>query len=103
MTHYFSVFGAKWRNLKKVLMMNPAGLSYEDYCITMHFQNLKVVVFLIQNEAMYRFVKLEDQKRTLVSQLLQYTLVHEVLQIPFGEIVIKRTLEGKPFLVPTSL
>lgn len=52
---------------------------------------------------MYRFVKLEDQKRTLVSRLLQYTLVHEVLQIPFGDIIIKRTLEGKPFLVPTSL
>lgn len=45
-----------------------------------------------------RFVKLEDQKRALVSRLLQYTLVHEVLQIPFGEIVINRTLEGKPFL-----
>lgn len=45
-----------------------------------------------------RFVKLEDQKRTLVSRLLQFTLVHEVLQIPLGEIVIKRTLEGKPFL-----
>ncbi|XP_063950605.1 uncharacterized protein LOC108219815 isoform X3 [Daucus carota subsp. sativus] len=47
---------------------------------------------------MYRFVKLEDQKRTLVSRLLQYTLVHEVLQIPIAEILINRTLEGKPFL-----
>ncbi|KAL2326668.1 hypothetical protein Fmac_025726 [Flemingia macrophylla] len=45
-----------------------------------------------------RFVKMEDRKRALVSRMLQYALVHEVLQIPFADIVIKRTLEGKPYL-----
>ena len=46
-----------------------------------------------------RFVRMEDRKRALVSRLLQYALVHEVLGIPFDEIVINRTLEGKPYLV----
>ncbi|MBA0647441.1 hypothetical protein Goklo_015319 [Gossypium klotzschianum] len=45
-----------------------------------------------------QFVKMEDRKRALVSLLLQYTLVHEVLGIPYPDIVINRTLEGKPFL-----
>ncbi|CAJ1967798.1 unnamed protein product [Sphenostylis stenocarpa] len=45
-----------------------------------------------------RFVKLADRKRALVSRMLQYVLVHDVLQIPFPDIVIKRTLEGKPYL-----
>ncbi|KAI8563414.1 hypothetical protein RHMOL_Rhmol03G0109700 [Rhododendron molle] len=44
------------------------------------------------------YVKLEDRKRAIVSRLLQYSLVHEVLGIPFNEIIIKRTLEGKPYL-----
>lgn len=51
-----------------------------------------------QHSSITRFVKMEDQKRALVSRLLQYTLVHEVFGIPFDEIIIKRTLEGKPFL-----
>ncbi|KAL7148113.1 hypothetical protein ABFS83_06G156200 [Erythranthe nasuta] len=46
-----------------------------------------------------RFVKLEDRKRALVSRLLQYVLVNRVLGIPFDDIVIRRTPEGKPFLV----
>lgn len=41
---------------------------------------------------------MEDRKRALVSRMLQYALVHEVLQIPFTDILIKRTLEGKPYL-----
>ncbi|XP_015578332.1 L-aminoadipate-semialdehyde dehydrogenase-phosphopantetheinyl transferase isoform X1 [Ricinus communis] len=45
-----------------------------------------------------RFVKMEDRKRALVSRLLQYALILEVLGIPYDEIVIKRTLEGKPYL-----
>ncbi|WRX18660.1 hypothetical protein QQP08_011147 [Theobroma cacao] len=45
-----------------------------------------------------RFVNKDDRKRALISWLLQYALVHEVLGIPYHEIVIKRTLEGKPFL-----
>lgn len=50
-----------------------------------------------------RFVKMEDRKRALVSRLLQYALVHQVLGIPYDEIVIKRTLEGKPFLVRSNI
>lgn len=46
-----------------------------------------------------RYVKLEDRKRALVSRLLQYALVHQVLGIPFEEITINRTIEGKPYLV----
>ncbi|CAI9091362.1 OLC1v1026378C3 [Oldenlandia corymbosa var. corymbosa] len=39
-----------------------------------------------------------DRKRALISRLLQYALVHKVLGIPFHEIIIKRTVEGKPYL-----
>ncbi|EPS68574.1 hypothetical protein M569_06195, partial [Genlisea aurea] len=46
-----------------------------------------------------RFVKFEDQKRALTSRLLQYALVHQVLNLRFEEIAIRRTLEGKPYLV----
>lgn len=42
---------------------------------------------------------MDDRKRALVSRLLQYAIVHEVLGIPREEIIIKRTLEGKPYLV----
>ncbi|KAH9311021.1 hypothetical protein KI387_026056, partial [Taxus chinensis] len=44
------------------------------------------------------FVKLEDRKRALISRMLQYMLSHVVLGIPYDEIVIKRTEEGKPYL-----
>lgn len=42
---------------------------------------------------------MEDRKRALVSRLLQYALIHDVLGIPYDDIDIKRTLEGKPYLV----
>ncbi|KAJ4720588.1 L-aminoadipate-semialdehyde dehydrogenase-phosphopantetheinyl transferase-like [Melia azedarach] len=45
-----------------------------------------------------RFVRMEDRKRALVSRLLQYALVRQVLGIPYQEIIIKRTIEGKPYL-----
>lgn len=51
-----------------------------------------------EHSSVTRFVKMEDRKRALVSRMLQYVLVHDVLQIPFPDIVIKRTLEGKPYL-----
>ncbi|KAL6009813.1 hypothetical protein ACLOJK_000242 [Asimina triloba] len=54
---------------------------------------------LHEHASITRFFKFEDKKRALVSRLLQYVLVHQVLQIPFEEIVIKRTIEGKPYLV----
>ncbi|KAK3228499.1 hypothetical protein Dsin_000380 [Dipteronia sinensis] len=51
-----------------------------------------------EHSSITRFVKWEDRKRALVSRLLQYGLVHEVLGIPYDEIIIKRTIEGKPYL-----
>lgn len=50
-------------------------------------------------DCIYRYVKLEDRKRALVSRLLQYALVHQVLGIPYNEIVIRSTVEGKPYVV----
>jgi 4'-phosphopantetheinyl transferase len=44
-------------------------------------------------------VKEDDRKRALVSRLLQYSLVHHLLHIPFHQINICRTAEGKPYLV----
>lgn len=41
----------------------------------------------------------QDQKRALISRLLQLFAVHSLLQIPYEEIVIPRTKEGKPYLV----
>ncbi|XP_075495338.1 uncharacterized protein LOC142532777 [Primulina tabacum] len=52
-----------------------------------------------EHSSINRFVKLEDKKRALVSRLLQYALVHQILGIPFDEIIILRTVEGKPYLV----
>ncbi|KAI7747601.1 hypothetical protein M8C21_019117 [Ambrosia artemisiifolia] len=51
-----------------------------------------------QHSSITRFIKIEDRKRALVSRLLQYALVHQVTGIPFDEIVINRTPEGKPYL-----
>ncbi|CAL9005559.1 unnamed protein product [Prunus brigantina] len=52
----------------------------------------------VEQPSVTRFVQMEDRKRALVSRLLQYALVNEVLAIPYDEIIIKRTLEGKPYL-----
>ncbi|CAK9316964.1 unnamed protein product [Citrullus colocynthis] len=51
-----------------------------------------------ERSSILRFFKMEDRKRALVSRLLQYALVHNLLKIPFDEIIIKRTVEGKPYL-----
>ncbi|KAL0403553.1 UNVERIFIED_CONTAM: hypothetical protein Sradi_1996100 [Sesamum radiatum] len=61
----------------------------------------QAMAFLPHHEyaSITRFVKLEDRKRALISRLLQYALVHQVLGITFDDIVIRRTPEGKPFLV----
>ncbi|XP_006832865.2 L-aminoadipate-semialdehyde dehydrogenase-phosphopantetheinyl transferase [Amborella trichopoda] len=46
----------------------------------------------------HRFMKFEDRKRALVSRMLQYGLVHKVLGIPYKDVIIRRTVEGKPSL-----
>ncbi|XP_057789314.1 uncharacterized protein LOC131006158 [Salvia miltiorrhiza] len=69
-------------------------------------QDFNLAVSLLphhEHASITRFVKLEDRKRALVSRLLQYALVHRLLGIPFDEIIIKRTPEGKPFLVCDSV
>ncbi|KAK4798004.1 hypothetical protein SAY86_030330 [Trapa natans] len=51
-----------------------------------------------EHPSVLRFVRMEDRKRTLVSRLLQYGLVCELLGIPFEQVTIERTSEGKPYL-----
>ncbi|XAR71086.1 Holo-[acyl-carrier-protein] synthase [Bertholletia excelsa] len=51
-----------------------------------------------EHTSISRHVKLEDRKRALVSSLLQYALVRQVLGISPDEIIIKRTAVGKPYL-----
>ncbi|KAG5237875.1 L-aminoadipate-semialdehyde dehydrogenase-phosphopantetheinyl transferase [Salix suchowensis] len=51
-----------------------------------------------ERSSITRFLRMEDRKQALVSRLLQYALIHEVLGIPYNEIVINRTFEGKPYL-----
>lgn len=63
-----------------------------------HFSSTLNLLPQDEHSSITRFVKMEDRKRALVSRLLQYTLVHEVIGISFEEITIKRTQEGKPYL-----
>ncbi|XP_024541458.1 L-aminoadipate-semialdehyde dehydrogenase-phosphopantetheinyl transferase [Selaginella moellendorffii] len=49
-------------------------------------------------EAVLRFVRIEDRKMGILSRLLQRKLVNSVLGIPYKEIIIHRTPQGKPFL-----
>uniref|UniRef100_A0A7C9D8L9 holo-[acyl-carrier-protein] synthase n=1 Tax=Opuntia streptacantha TaxID=393608 RepID=A0A7C9D8L9_OPUST len=51
-----------------------------------------------EHSSITRYLKMEDRKRAFVSRLLQYAVVHEVLGIPFYKIMIRRTVEGKPYL-----
>ncbi|KAJ3681036.1 hypothetical protein LUZ60_015525 [Juncus effusus] len=62
------------------------------------FEFLLSVLPSHERSQIIRFAKLEDKKRALVSRLLQFTLVHQVLNISFDKINIPRTLEGKPYL-----
>ncbi|KAF3327230.1 L-aminoadipate-semialdehyde dehydrogenase-phosphopantetheinyl transferase-like isoform X1 [Carex littledalei] len=62
------------------------------------FQSLLSLLPPQQQPQVTRFVKLEDRKRALVSRLLQYSLVTDVLGIPFDKISILHTTEGKPYL-----
>ncbi|KAJ4787060.1 L-aminoadipate-semialdehyde dehydrogenase-phosphopantetheinyl transferase [Rhynchospora pubera] len=62
------------------------------------FQSLLSLLPSQQRPEVTKFVKLEDRKRALVSRLLQYCLINDVLGIPFDVICILRTTEGKPYL-----
>ncbi|XP_058107486.1 uncharacterized protein LOC131251035 isoform X2 [Magnolia sinica] len=62
------------------------------------FSSIISLLPLHEHSSITRFIKFKDRKRALVSRLLQYVLIHQVLGIPFDEIVIKRTIEGKPYL-----
>ncbi|XP_042394023.1 L-aminoadipate-semialdehyde dehydrogenase-phosphopantetheinyl transferase-like isoform X1 [Zingiber officinale] len=65
------------------------------------FQPFKLVKAscLLMEVLTERYMKFDDRKRALVSRLLQYSIVHEVLGIPYDKIIIHRTLEGKPYLI----
>ena len=52
-----------------------------------------------ERAAVARFVKEDDRKRALVSRLLQRALAHRVLRVPLRRISVRRTPEGKPYLV----
>ncbi|XP_026424917.1 L-aminoadipate-semialdehyde dehydrogenase-phosphopantetheinyl transferase-like isoform X2 [Papaver somniferum] len=62
------------------------------------FSFILSILPLHEHSSITRYVKFEDRKRAIVSRLLQYALVHEVFKVPFDEIRIKRTIEGKPYL-----
>ncbi|KAG8390782.1 hypothetical protein BUALT_Bualt01G0119200 [Buddleja alternifolia] len=68
-----------------------------------HFSLAMSVLPHHEHTSITRYVKLDDRKRAVVSRLLQYGVVHQVLGIPFDEIIIRRTPEGKPFLVYDSM
>ncbi|KAL6580832.1 hypothetical protein OROMI_006755 [Orobanche minor] len=68
-----------------------------------HFSLAMSVLPQHEHSSITRFLKLEDRIRALVSRLLQYALLHQVLGIPFNEIIIRRTHQGKPFLVCGSM
>ncbi|KAH9619422.1 hypothetical protein KSS87_014209 [Heliosperma pusillum] len=53
-----------------------------------------------EHSSITRYVKIEDRKRAFVSRLLQYALVHQILRIPFHQIIIRRTAQGKPYVFP---
>ncbi|GMG99481.1 hypothetical protein Nepgr_001321 [Nepenthes gracilis] len=63
-----------------------------------NFSSAVSVLPHLEHSSITRYAKMEDRKRALVSRLLQYALVREVLGISFDEIIIKRTPEGKPYL-----
>eukprot|EP00897_Mesotaenium_endlicherianum_P010358 jgi/Mesen1/9350/ME000061S08795 len=50
------------------------------------------------HQGVLRYLRLEDRKRALVSRLLQRKVVNAVLGIPYDQIDIRRTTEGKPYL-----
>lgn len=52
----------------------------------------------LQQHEVTKFIKFEDQKRALISRLMQHMLIHILLNIPYLDVVIFRTKEGKPYM-----
>uniref|UniRef100_A0A9I9D3E4 holo-[acyl-carrier-protein] synthase n=1 Tax=Cucumis melo TaxID=3656 RepID=A0A9I9D3E4_CUCME len=81
---------------------NPSPLEFSSVLTLLprheHSSILRYKPRFVQEDLADCFISMEDRKRALVSRLLQYALVHYILKIPFNEIIIKRTLEGKPYL-----
>ncbi|KAJ7514947.1 hypothetical protein O6H91_23G066300 [Diphasiastrum complanatum] len=63
-----------------------------------HFNQLMSLLPSSEQSAVLSYFKMEDRKRALVSRLLQRILVHTFLNIPYHDILIARTPEGKPYL-----
>ncbi|KAL5067089.1 hypothetical protein RYX36_017976 [Vicia faba] len=51
-----------------------------------------------QHSSVTRFFKTQDKKRALVSRMLQYALVHDLIKINNPNFTIQTTSQGKPFL-----
>eukprot|EP00899_Mesostigma_viride_P019490 jgi/Mesvir1/27542/Mv07300-RA.1 len=51
-----------------------------------------------EREDVMRFRREEDRKRAIVSRLLQRHVINSVLNVPYADISIARTLQGKPYL-----
>lgn len=49
-----------------------------------------------EHASITHFVKLEDRKRALVSRMLQYALLYDLLK--HNHFIIQRTSQGKPYL-----
>mmetsp|Transcript_67395 Transcript_67395/g.213327 ORF Transcript_67395/g.213327 Transcript_67395/m.213327 type:complete len:306 (-) Transcript_67395:109-1026(-) len=65
-------------------------------------QEFKFLLALLpaeEQEKVMKFMRFEDKKRALVSRLLQRKCVSQVLGLDYDAISIRRTREGKPFLV----
>ncbi|KAL5731226.1 hypothetical protein ACHQM5_003975 [Ranunculus cassubicifolius] len=54
-----------------------------------------------EHSSITRFIHFIDQKRSLVSRLLQYSLIHQLTNLPFDKIIINRTVESKPYFEHT--
>ncbi|TMW69667.1 hypothetical protein Poli38472_001823 [Pythium oligandrum] len=50
-----------------------------------------------EQQQIQRFVFTKDQRLALASRLLQRHLIHTTFEVPWKEIAIERTLEGKPY------
>ncbi|WOK99133.1 hypothetical protein Cni_G07845 [Canna indica] len=77
------------RWLVNISQWNPSELQFASLVSLFPLDDRRVIT---------RYLRFDDRKRALVSRLLQYSLVHEVLGIPIDKIIIRRTVEGKPYL-----
>jgi 4'-phosphopantetheinyl transferase len=107
---------SKWNpqstNFSLALSLLPSQQhsSITRYCFYLFINQFNILTMIIINHDVVvvvfwccvvllsaRFYKFEDRKRALISQMLQYALLYDLIKIniPF---IIKRTSQNKPFL-----